>query len=45
MVYVDATITDTMRMKYTLNLPCVLVREMTAGIRGILISDNTDYEE
>ena len=45
MVYVDATITDNMRMKYTLYLPCVLVREMTAGIRGILISDNIDYEE
>ena len=45
MVYVDASITDTMRITYTLYLPCVLVREMTAGIRGILISDNTDYEE
>ena len=42
MVYVDASITDTMRMKYTLYLP---FREMTAGIRGILISDNADYEE
>ena len=39
MIYIDASITDTMRIKYKLYLPSVLVREMTAGIRGIVVSD------